>query len=760
MKVHIKVLPLIVSLLLWPGCQRKTDFSRLAGSKKHNIILVSVDTLRADRVGCYGFAGVETPTIDEMAGRGVRFTNCIAQTPLTLPSHTTMLTGTYPFFHGVRDNGGFLVPQDLITLAELFKENGYETAAVVGAYVLDSKWGLNQGFDFYYDRFELEREEGFSVSEVQRPAEEVISQTLDWLDGIKKKNFFLFVHLYDPHSPYDPPSPFREKYSHDLYLGEIAYTDSQLHRLWEYMEKEGLLEDTILVFCSDHGESLGEHGEATHGFFVYQEGIHVPLIFVFPWEELQGLTRTQTVSLTDIMPTILEMVHIPVPDQVQGRSLVPFFFREGASKSFSAYSETYYPRFHYGWSDIKSIQDGRYKLILSPQMELYDLEEDPEETADLSSKKIQVARGLEKELNRCVEEYSRGQFQTDYRKVDEETRERLAALGYVGTFVDSQKLEGKTLPSPREKIHVFNKISLARESSLKGELEKAKDIIVEVIQKDPEIIDAYFVLGNISFKEHNYPEAIRWFSEALERKPDYDFAALNIAVSYIEMDELGKAEKTLADYIQRFPADSVLYRTLGDINLKQEDYPEAIRYFEECLRVNPRSAKAHNGLARVYLILDETDKALRHALRAKELNPKIRNLHYNLAQIYEAKGRTQEALFEYQAELRHFPDNFSASFNLALLYRGMKDRINEEEYLQKTISLNPEFPLGYLFLGELYYLQEGRDRQAISLLEQAVSLGLDKKHLKLAYYYLAKIYLRMGNQALASRYALKIKKLQ
>jgi arylsulfatase A-like enzyme/Tfp pilus assembly protein PilF len=754
-----KILPALFLILCSVGCQKKADFSRLTAGKAFNFILISVDTLRADRLGCYGFKGIETPVIDEMARRGVRFERCIAQTPLTLPSHTTMLTGTYPFFHGVRDNGGFLVPPDITTLAEVFKENDYRTGAVVGAYVLDSKWGLNQGFDFYYDRFELERKEGFSLADVQRPGEEVISQALDWLGKEKDRNFFLFIHLYDPHTPYEPPSPFKEKYSHDLYLGEIAYTDFQLGRLWKYLEGRGLLKNTIIVFCADHGESLGEHGEGTHGFFVYQAGIHVPLIFVFPFKQLQNVSRSQTALLADVMPTILEMANLPSPSQVQGKSLVPFFCDSGSPPESLAYSETFYPRFHYGWSDLKSIQNSRYKLIVSPQKELYDLKVDPKETVNRASEEPRVVQKLEQEMNSLLKKYSQGQFQTDYRKVDEETKEKLAALGYVGGFVDTGKAEEMELPSPREKIHIFNEISAAKEASLKGQLKKAQEIMMGVIRQDPEIIDAYFILGNIFFKQKNYPEAIRWFSEALARKPDYDFVVLNMAISYIEMGNLAAAEKLLTDFVSRFQADSILYLTLGDINLKQEDYPGAIKYLEECLRINPNSAKAYNNLARVYLILGDEEKALAHASKALELMPKLKNLHYNLAQIYEARGQVPEAIAAYEAEISQYPDNFSACFNLAFLYRRLGNEAREEEFLLKTTAINPEFPLSYVFLAELYSQKEGRGEEAISLLEKAVSLGLDQKHLKLAYYLLAKTYLRLGNQAQAARYAQKIKSL-
>ncbi|MGD9346685.1 MAG: sulfatase, partial [Candidatus Aminicenantes bacterium] len=382
------VLPLILGLVVITAAiyffflPKKLSFSRLKKGREFNYVLITVDTLRADRVHCYGFPLVDTPTIDLFASKGVLFERCIAQTPLTLPSHTSLMTGTLPLFHGVRDNGGYLVPQELLTLAEIFKAKNYQTSAFVAAYVLDSKWGLNQGFDFYFDQFDLSKYKSISLGNVQRRGDEVINEALKWLENNKNDPFFTWIHLYDPHTPYDPPSPYKEQYPNRPYLGEIAYTDSLLGQLWGYLEQNNLTENTILIFASDHGESLGEHQEGTHGFFIYQAGVHVPLIFVTPFEDLQGIRRSDVVSLVDIMPTILEMDDEVIPAQIQGQSLLPLFLNGAVNEERLAYAETYYPRLHYGWSDLKSIQGGRFKLIIAPELELYDLIDDPKEQSN------------------------------------------------------------------------------------------------------------------------------------------------------------------------------------------------------------------------------------------------------------------------------------------------------------------------------------------------------------------------------------------
>lgn len=747
-------------LVLQTGCRKNGYGIRLPDGGKPNIVLISVDTLRADRLGCYGFRDVETPAIDALASRGLRFERCYSTTPLTLPAHTTMLTGTHPLFHGVRDNGGFLVPQELETLAEVLKAEGYETGAVVGAYVLDSKWGLNQGFDFYYDRFELDREEGFSMADVQRRGDEVVDQALSWVGNGRRKPFFLFVHLYDPHTPYAPPPPFNERYKHDLYTGEVAYTDAQVGRLLDALKGRGLLESTVVVFTADHGESLGEHGEATHGFFVYQAAIHVPLIFALPGERPRAATLPDVVSLTDLMPTVLELVDAPVPAPVQGRSLAPLLAgAEKPGRDRLALAETFYPRFHYGWNEILSIQDRRYKLILSPGEELFDLLSDPGETRDISKQDPDTARRLAKRLGEMTSEIGRDRHQTDYRKVDEATREKLASLGYIGTFVSSDKEGRKALPSPRDKIDIFNRIQEAKELSLRGRVGEAEAVMIEVVRRDPEVVDAYFVLGNICFKQKRFRDAIGWLAEALERKPDYDFVVLNMAIAYIELGEIEEAERTLADFVERFPADSILYITLGDINIKKEDYARAAAYFEECLRLNPTSGAAYNKLSRVRILQDRPEDALAFARKARELNPGLKNLAYNFAQAYQMLDRSAEAEAEYLTELERHPANHNAAFNLSLLYRQKGDTRSMEKYLLWTRERAPDFPLSYIFLAELYFQEGARDGEALSLLREAVRLGPDVKHLKLAYYLLAKIHLRRGENGPAAEYAEKIKRL-
>lgn len=759
------ILPLTLVLILIAVCvylfflPKKPSFSRQKKGREFNYILITVDTLRADRIHCYGFPLVETPTMDLFASRGVLFEKCIAQTPLTLPSHASLLTGTHPLFHGVRDNGGFLVPQELVTLAEVFKEKNYKTSAFVAAYVLDSKWGLNQGFDTYFDQFDLSKYKSISLGNVQRRGDEVIDEVLRWLDQHKNERFFTWVHLYDPHTPYEPPSPFSEKYPDRPYVGEIAYTDSQLGRLWGYLEENNLIDNTILIFASDHGESLGEHQESTHGFFIYQEGIHVPLIFVTPFEDLHGIRRGEVVSLVDIMPTVLEMDGMPFPSQVQGKSLLPLFFAEKKNKVSFAYAETYYPRFHYGWSELKSIQEGRFKLIIAPELELYDLVSDPDEKINLFSSHPEEARRLMRIAEQFMGESSQGAFDVDYRHIDEETRQRLGALGYIGTFVDQSSLEGKKLGNPKEKIVIFNQLSQAKEMMLEDKYDEAVALINGIIEADPDVVDAYFTLGNLYFKKREFRNALDSFFRVLERRPSDAFNVINIANAYMGLGEIDEAEKFLLGVIDVIPPDSQLYYLLGNIKNLKGEYDEAIKYYEECLRLNPSSASGYNALGGIYVVQERWAEAEEYLLKAREFNPKLRDLHYNLALIQEERGELIKAVDEYKVELENIPHNFKACFNLSRVYRMLGDIREEEKFLNQTIEINPDFPMSYFYLARIYLNRGEKYDEAVSLVEKGIELKPEKKDLPLGYFLLADLYSRLGYPGKSLEYARKGKML-
>ena len=743
-------------IVLRPG---RANFARLRGGKDFNVILITVDTLRADKVGCYGNHQVKTPAMDLFAARGVRFENCISQVPLTLPSHTTLMTGTLPVFHGIHDNGGFVVPSELVTMAETFKGKGYDTAGFVAAYVLDSKWGLNQGFDTYFDNFDLSRFEKISLGEVQRPGNEVMDEALGWIDKKKGGKFFAWIHLYDPHTPYKPPEPFASEYPLNPYLGEIAFTDTQLARLWDFIERNGLRDDLFLVFAADHGESLGEHGEMTHGFFIYQASLHVPLIIATPFPQLQGVTVKGSVALSDVMPTVLDMTGIPVPPQVQGESLVPSFFRPGAGPARRlVYSETFYPRYHYGWSDLRSVQDGRFKLILAPVPELYDLRADPGEARNLVYLEKAVFEDISARAEALLEETGRNALEADISKVDEETREKLAALGYVGSFTDSSKLAGRKLADPKDKFGIFNELSRARELGMDGDIDEAVRRIEAIVTEDPTIADAHFSLGNILSKGRRFKEALAAFQRSLDIKPDDSFTVINIANCYQAMNRFDDAEKFVLDYLARGFEDYQLYFLLGNIKVHGHDPDKSIPYFEKCLAVNPKSASAHNALAAVYLNRDgasDLARAEEHIDSALALNPTLMSLRYNAAQLRERQDRLAEAVELYLGEIRDAPKSHKALFNLSRVYRQMGREDEEYEALKKAIEAEPDFPIAYFYLARIYIRRGQNFEEAIALVKKGIELKPAPADLPLGYFLLADLYNRVGDFVQSEEYARK-----
>ncbi|HEX4439679.1 MAG TPA: sulfatase, partial [Thermoanaerobaculia bacterium] len=439
-----------------------------AGSwKGSNVLFITIDTLRADKLPAYGERGVKTPTIDALAARGTVFERCMTATPLTLPSHTTIFSGALPPRHGVRDNGAFTVPPELPLVPELLHRQGWSTGAFVAAFVLDSRWGLARGFDHYFDQFDTRKERLVSIGDIERPASEVIDAALAWLSTADpRKPFFAWIHLYDPHAPYAPPPPFDHEYAEHPYLGEIAYVDSQLARVFAFLEERRLTDRTAVVLAGDHGEGLGGHGETAHGFFVYQETLHVPLIIAAPHSEggraASGARIKDVVSLADVAPTVLDLAGLPAPPTVDGRSLRPLLAGEGTLEPRPAYSETYYPRFHFGWSELSSLQDGRFKLIESTDPELYDLESDPMETKNLAASDHERYLAMRRQLGTLRERWEKSALNARPAVQDPEAVRKLASLGYLTGGSDSARANGGPAASPRAKLALYNLLNEAR----------------------------------------------------------------------------------------------------------------------------------------------------------------------------------------------------------------------------------------------------------------------------------------------------------
>jgi arylsulfatase A-like enzyme/Tfp pilus assembly protein PilF len=608
-----------------------------------DLIVVTLDTTRADCLSCYGATSVRTPTLDSFAAAGVLFKKCATQTPLTLPSHTTLMTGTLPLYHGVRDNGAYIVPQKLVTLAELLKARGYETGAFVGAWVLDSKWGLDQGFDTYFDDFDLRRFANASFDTVRRPANEVLDAALPWLEARKDRPFFAWIHLYDPHSPYQAPPPFDAQYPGRPYLGAIAFMDAELGRLRDFLDRSGLLDRSIVVIAGDHGESLGEHGEATHGFFLYQATLHVPLIIDAPRPGRRGRVSEEPVGLVDVLPTICELAGLALPAEAQGRSLVPLLDGRSRNGSSLVYSDTDYPLLHYGWSGLKSVQDGRYKLILAPTPELYDLEADPAEAKNLVYLEKDIFQDLKARADALVEAAGRNAYEIDPSKIDAETRERLAALGYVGSFADPAARQREKLADPKDKIGVFIGLAQARDLEAGGQPDEAIRVVRGVLAADPDAgAAAYDILGASYLAKNDFAQAAENVRRAVALDPQIPNGHYRLGWLAEKQGRLAEAETEYLKEIELSPGHfkalynlSRVYDRTGQLELERDT-------LEKCLEADPNFPLTYFYLARLDLARNERiPEAIALVEKGIGLGPEPRELvmgYALLAELYRRAG--------------------------------------------------------------------------------------------------------------------------
>src|SRR5438876_1103565 len=416
-----------------------------------NVVFITIDTLRPDHLGCYGDKQIGTPNIDTLAADGTRFERAYTAVPVTLPSHTVIFTGTYPTLSGVHDFAANKLSPTQATLASVLKDNGYTTGAVIGSAVLDSRFGLNHGFDFYYDHFDFNRLQESNLDEMERPGNIVADVTLDWLSKNYQKKFFLWMHLYDPHYPQRPPVPYREEYRDRPYDGEIAFADAQVGRLIEFLKNKGLYQNTLIILSGDHGEGLGEHGEKTHGFFIYNSTLHVPLIIKPPRRaKLAAKVLSNQVSLVDLMPTTLGLLSAPVPAKVQGKSLAGLLHGSDVEGS-PLYSETYLPRIHFNWSELRGLNARDYHLIDGPKPELYDVSKDPRELHNLYAEKQAVSGELRGRLTAVIRQYTLEHEMAQKSTLDPELADRLRALGYTAFAAgEDSPVSDRKLPDPKD----------------------------------------------------------------------------------------------------------------------------------------------------------------------------------------------------------------------------------------------------------------------------------------------------------------------
>ena len=613
-----------------------------------NVVVITIDTLRPDHLGCYGDKQIRTPNIDSLATDGTRFERAYTSVPVTLPSHTVIFTGTYPMLSGMHDFAANKLNPSQPTLASVLKERGYTTGAVIGSAVLDSRFGLNRGFDFYYDHFDFSRLQESNLDEMERPGNAVADVALDWLAKNDQKKFFLWMHLYDPHYPYRPPAPYSVEYKDRPYDGEIAFADAQVGRLMRFLKDKGLYKNTVIVLTGDHGESLGEHGEKTHGFFIYNATLHVPLIFHLPGAST-AKTVPELVNLADLMPTILNVLKIGVPSQVQGQNLLPLM-TEKENESRSLYAETFLPRLHFNWSELRSVETANYHFIDAPKPELYDLSKDPGETQNLYTQKKAVAEEMRAKLSALIRRYSAGQELAEKTGLDPALMERLKSLGYAGFSGGggSPTITDRTLPDPKDRIQVYELVSDAVADSQHGAYTESVEKLNTALKTELDSVPIHYLQGLNYYRMGVFPRAVEQFQLVLKLSPDYALAVFNLGLAYGKSGDFDQAIVTLKRALELDPTNFSAAFNLGAAYLKKQMIPESVVAFRQAISIYPDYAEGHRALGEVLLYQGQTDEALVQLRQAEAIAPEDPAIHMALVKALVAKGLKEEA----QEEMR------------------------------------------------------------------------------------------------------------
>jgi arylsulfatase A-like enzyme/Tfp pilus assembly protein PilF len=625
-----------------------------------NIILITIDTARADRMGFMGSKAGLTQNLDVLARQSVVFSRAYAHVPLTTPSHATILTGTYPQFNHLDDLGTAL-SKEIPFLPDILRHHGYHTAAFVGAQVLDPKSaavpGFDRGFDTYDAGFHSRQPGEDRYHSVERRAEAVVEHALGWISQHSHGPFFVWVHLYDPHDPYDPPPPFKARYAASPYDGEIAYVDFALGKLLGALHSLGLYEGTLIAIAADHGEAFGEHGEQSHGFFLYDETLHVPLMMKLPGERAAGLRIVSRVGLVDLAPTMLQEVGIEAPVAMQGETLLNLMkpgtgatdaaIPAQAALDRPAYAETDYPHRAFGWSALSSLRAGRYLYIDAPERELYDQSADPEALHNLATRSKAVADTMSSQL----EEFRRktAGAATVQPAIDPQQVEQLQALGYVTGFAkpgsdksgsDARKERG---PDPKGKIKVAN---LLHQALLEMEDDRYRDAIPQleqVLKEEPDMPLANLQLGRAWSGLENYDKALPWLRKAVELTPESGRAHFELGMALAETEDWAGAASQMEAALVHIPDSDEMYFDLATAYEHLGRVPDAIKSYQTALQLNPNQYRANLMFGRLLGMREDPQAALPYSQKAVQLQPQSPEAHKFLANVYTELGQEENA---------------------------------------------------------------------------------------------------------------------
>jgi arylsulfatase A-like enzyme/Tfp pilus assembly protein PilF len=654
-----------------------------------NVILITIDTVRADHLGCYGAKDIQTPTLDALAHDGIVFERAISQVPLTWPSHAAILTGLYPFQNGVQDFTGQPLEPRFRSVAQAFQQHGYATGAVVSAFVLDRSWGLARGFDFYDDAFSPEEFQHRDLGLVDRRAGESVTRALAWLQKNSRRPFFFWLHLYDPHSPYDPPEPYRTQYHSHPYDGEIAYADHELGRLIAWLKHNQLYEHSLIVFLSDHGESLGEHGEQEHGFFLYNPTVHIPLIVKPPSGSGFHPGRvTRPVETVAVAPTLLRMTG--THDQMEKEARSHSLLGSGAETEDEAYSETFYPFSSFGWSPLHALETSRYHYIDAPEPELYDLTTDPEEKNNLAAQQTATVAVLKEKLTARLQDRPFTAGHDGSSELSPDALEKLRALGYVAyrSPVSPEALAAG-LPDPKTKLWEFNSILQAEDALRANDAAKGKSLLLQVREKDPAMYVVPFILGEAALGAQHWDEASTELRKCLELNPHFDQAMLGLARALIFQGKGEEAKQWAQQAIQYNPQNYRAWYQLGFIE-SRTDKQAAIADYEKAVSIQGNFAPLRHDLGMLYYEQQKYAEAAKHLDRAVQLGMGDAPLYNYLGISYSRSKQLPKAIASYKEALKLDPNLAEAHLNLGFAYEQLNHKTLAAHEYQRACELKQE----------------------------------------------------------------------
>jgi len=636
-----------------------------AQSPPPNVLLITLDTVRADRIGAYGYARAATPVLDRLAREGVRFADATTQAPLTGPAHAALLTGLYPARIGVRDNATTPVPGTVTTAAELFKGKGFRTGGFVGSFIVSGAYGFAQGFDTFDADFP-----GFSDSQklqVQRRGDAVVDAALAWLATGGAQPFFAWVHLYDAHAPYEPPAPFDARFAASPYDGEIAYVDACIGRLIAGLERSGRFDRTLIAVVADHGESLGDHGEQEHGMFLYEGALRIPWILRLPGRAHAGRTVAEQVRAIDVLPTVAALAGVAAP-RGDGESVAAVIDGKPRREPPPSYAETWYPKWHYGWSELTSIRAEGRKYIDAPRPELYDIRSDAAEARNLADSRGALASGMGAELRKIAGGFGAAAI-VEAPQPDAETLARLRSLGYVG--MTARPGPGVRGPDPKDMIasaETFRAgISRAMDALGRNDPASAVAQLKRLLAVNDRSYELHLFLGDAYAAMREFENALGEYAAAGLINPRSAAPALSAARAYLAQGDAARALQKADEAARIEPGSGDIPTVRAQIHERRGQTQEAIEQYRAAIRANPSDPQPRARLASLAMRTKLVDVAQPQFEALLRMGYRPSRMHFGLAQIAEAKGDVARARSEYREAVRLEPGFADARAALARL---------------------------------------------------------------------------------------------